>query len=207
VAGAPASLSRSSEAWRDEEIADRVTVPTQWWTNLKSCKTSKQRRGMNFALRSQNPARSRGLRITWVFAFERGFRSRVLSPIPNALKIRKRWITRQPRLTQIHCYGPFRFHQFLCRPSLLDWYSFNSVVPSVCSDLSFLTIFVAILKCRYDLSLLVVQSPLDIVRCYCYLSFCWNLLSNKFISSLASLNICLRVFVLLLWICQTSKIF
>jgi hypothetical protein len=32
-----------------------------------------------------------------------GLRSRVLSPTPNAIKIRKRWITRQPRLTQIHC--------------------------------------------------------------------------------------------------------
>ncbi len=39
-----------------------------------------------------------------VFAFERGFRSRAVSPTPNALKIRKRWITRQPRLTQIHCW-------------------------------------------------------------------------------------------------------
>jgi hypothetical protein len=31
---------------------------------LKSCKRNKQRRGMNFVLRSQDPARSRGLRIT-----------------------------------------------------------------------------------------------------------------------------------------------
>jgi hypothetical protein len=31
---------------------------------LKSCKTNKQRRGMNFILRFQNPARSRGFRIT-----------------------------------------------------------------------------------------------------------------------------------------------
>jgi len=84
---------------------------------------------------------------------------------------------------------------------------FSIRLSQVPADLSFLAIFVDILKYRYDLSFLVVQSPLDIVRCYCYLSFCWNLLSNKFISSLASLNICLRVFVLLLWICQTSKIF
>ena len=47
---------------------------------------------------------SRAWCTTWVFAFERGFRSRVLSPTPNALKIRKRWITCQPRLTQIHCW-------------------------------------------------------------------------------------------------------
>ncbi len=50
---------------------------------------------------------------TWVFAFERGFRSRVVSPTPNALKIRKRWITRQPRLTQIHCYLPCMSTAFL----------------------------------------------------------------------------------------------
>ena len=52
---------------------------------------------------------SRKLAITWVFAFERGFRSRVLSQTTNALKIRKRWITRQPRLTQIHCWALLQF--------------------------------------------------------------------------------------------------
>jgi hypothetical protein len=60
---------------------------------------------------------SRAWCTTWVFAFERGFRSRVLSPTPNALKIRKRWITRQPRLTQIHCYVPLAFRTSLSSSS------------------------------------------------------------------------------------------
>jgi hypothetical protein len=35
VAGVHTSLSRSGEAWRGEEIVDRVTVPTQWRNNFE----------------------------------------------------------------------------------------------------------------------------------------------------------------------------
>jgi hypothetical protein len=50
---------------------------------LKSCKRNKQRRGMNFVLRSQDPARSRGLRITACVYDGCGFRSCVLSLWPK----------------------------------------------------------------------------------------------------------------------------
>jgi hypothetical protein len=46
------------------------------------------------------------------------------SPTPNEIKIRKRWITRQPRLTQIHCW-------LQCRQplSLMETTSIKSLSP------------------------------------------------------------------------------
>ena len=91
----------------------------------------------SFFIKSIKEFESACRNFLWSFTFaanvsicvQAGLWNCLLSPTPNALKIRKLWITHQHRLTQIHCYGPFRFHQFRCRPSLLDRYFFYVLCP------------------------------------------------------------------------------